>query len=769
MQNYSDPKLVALYLESKDLRYLTELFTRHSDIVYRTALRTMKNPSDAEDIMQAAYIKMMSNMHLYKGTGSVLGWMLQMVVYSCYDQLRSEKSRLNRERKIMSERTPMTTPKNEELKEMIDAHLGKLPEIYRAPITLQILEGLSIKEVSEVLQIPEKTIRSQITRGLEKLKISLQNVGVTASVITLGDSLKEIHQPLAPEIYKSSQYYNGLYQQKALASAKLAVTTSAKSFAIQKILTISLLVVGSIGGMLFLNHLEKKAEATSISTIIGKKWDFENTKELTEYQDIGLLNGAIAIQKSVGENQTNGLLVEEKSLIELDVSKYKMPIKISYKTNYYFPKDSTLFGQMIVKSNYLNGQKVFFFTGLREKIKAEYKNIGGKVELNGNWYSNVFYIDEKSIDYWVEDQRSQVLLGQSSQNKKVFLSIYGKAIIDNLKIESIEKNSLPDKSLFEKVALTTEIKEGMNTYAIEKEKIGISKNSTANPQLDIMTLAEFEKNFGSNPIGIYPSLNEEKNIVWKIATQKVVQQYKFEDMNEMYDFKLIRGLFGYGEGKGVDKSNGVAVDRETFLEIEISKYKLPLKITFSFDCLVSKNQTSKGFVMAKSNYQDNKNILFFTQLSPAPVLVNLNEKIINENSKNGFYGIWLPAVIYVSEDAIDQWLYGNRAGLTLGSSKDNKKLYLNFKDKTYFDNFTIESIEPSDVPDVSVFKNFAATLPFVKSYKPYYKLDKEKKILSLDENTTPELGICDNTIVESSFGPDKKTIVKPIGQKNKKP
>ena len=172
MQKYSDPELVALYLESKDLKYLTELFTRHSDIVYRTALRTMKNPSDAEDMMQFSYIKMIKNLHLYSGTGSVLGWMLQTVVYSCYDQLRSEKSRLNRERKIMSERVSTTTSKNEELKEMVDNHLSKLPEIYRAPITLQILEGLSIKEVSEVLQIPEKTIRSQIARGLEKLKVS---------------------------------------------------------------------------------------------------------------------------------------------------------------------------------------------------------------------------------------------------------------------------------------------------------------------------------------------------------------------------------------------------------------------------------------------------------------------------------------------------------------------------------------------------------------------------------------------------------------------
>jgi len=755
MENHSDPELVTLYLESKNLEYLTELFTRHSDIVYRTALRTMKNSSDAEDIMQVAYIKMIKNLHLYGGKGSVLGWMLQMVVYSCYDQLRSEKSRLNRERKIMSERNPVATSKNEDLKEIIDTHLSKLPEIYRAPITLQILEGLSIKEVSEVLQIPEKTIRSQISRGLEKLKVSLQNVGVTASVMSLGDMLKGIHQPLAPEIYKSSQYFNNLYQQKTLASAKLAVTTGGKSMLIQKFLIFVLLATSTIGGIILVNQLEKKVNPLSISHISYKKWDFENTEALALYQDIGLLNGAIAIKKSMGQNKSNGLLVEEKSILELDISKFKMPLKISYNTNYYFPKDSVLFGQMIVKSNYLKDQKIFFYQSVREKIKAEYKSKNGVDELNGNWYSNVFYIDEKSIDFWVEGQRSQVLLGQSSQNEKVYLSIYGKAIIDNLIIESIEKNTMPDKSLYESNAATMKVNEGSSVYAIDKEKLGMSQNSTSSPQLNIMTAAEVEKNIGDKHQGVNASLNSENSVVWVLPYKKLVQQWSFEDINELYDFKFLKGLMGYGEGKGVDNSNCVAVDMETFLEFDISKFKLPIKITFSFDCLVSKNQVSKGVLITKSNYQKNKNILFFTQLSSAPI-IDLKDKVINEYSKNGFYGVWMPAVIYVSEDGVDQWLYGKRAGLTLGSSKDNKKLYINFKDKTYFDNFAIETIEPSEVPDVSVFKNFAATIPFVKSYKPYYELKEEKQILSLDENSAPQLGICDSEVLEASFGPSKK-------------
>ena len=78
MQKYSDDELVAKYKESLDHQFLTELFTRHSGVLYRSALRTTKSPSNAEDVMQTAYIKMISDLPNYKGTGSVIGWMLQV-------------------------------------------------------------------------------------------------------------------------------------------------------------------------------------------------------------------------------------------------------------------------------------------------------------------------------------------------------------------------------------------------------------------------------------------------------------------------------------------------------------------------------------------------------------------------------------------------------------------------------------------------------------------------------------------------------------------
>ncbi len=172
-----DEELVAKYTESHNYAYLTELFTRHSRILYQCAFRITKNAPDTEDILQTAYMKMISSLPDFKGMGSVVGWMRQVVIRTCYEKLRSEKSRSSREKKFMSERIQITRPKNDELTETVEMHLNQLPEIYKAPIRLKIMQGLSVKEVSDTLKVPEKTIRSQISRGLEKLKESLQGVG----------------------------------------------------------------------------------------------------------------------------------------------------------------------------------------------------------------------------------------------------------------------------------------------------------------------------------------------------------------------------------------------------------------------------------------------------------------------------------------------------------------------------------------------------------------------------------------------------------------
>lgn len=758
MQKFSDQELVAQYIDTKDHQYLTELFMRHSDIVYRTALRTMKNTSDAEDIMQIAYIKMISNLHLYSGKGSVLGWMLQMVVYCCYDRLRSEKSRLNRERKIMSERVQKSNHQNEELKEIIDNHLNKLPEIYRAPITLQILEGLTIKEVSEVLQIPEKTIRSQITRGLEKLKASLQNVGVTASIVSLGELLKEVPQPIAPEVYKTNQYFNSIFQNKTSVSAKVAVATSAKKMAIMKALGFTILSIATIAAGLFLINSQKIATPSTSSAFLSQKWDFENIFDLPSYQNMALKNGAISFAPNMGIDHSNALLVSSESLIELDISKYKLPIKISYSSDYFVTKNLLIESlQLIIKDNYVEGKNITLVSGIREHLRLPPFTNKSEGEFRNNWLSNVAYVDDSGVDLWMEGFRHHFLSGTSKDNKKVYLYIKGKSLIDNLVIESIEHSKLPDKKECLNVLASTEYKGGSNKISIDKEKFGINKKRNVNPYMIISNTKSFINSFKLNNEPVMPRLNETKTVEWSVVRQKISKKWTFDDSSDLEDFKLIRGKIEVLTSRGENKTNCLLIEPDTMIEIDISKFKLPVKISHSFDCIVPPpGKTSGGVIFSKSNFVKNKNIFHFFRILGGHSILPIDKKLLNENSMAGYFGVWSVRTMHITEDFTDSWFFGKRRSLIYGSSEDNKKVYFINLEKSLIDNFIIESVEPEAIPDATPFISYVANIPFGKTR--HHSLEKDKALLKLEKESQAELTIFEISDYENAIGFDKLKI-----------
>lgn len=1013
LQDYKDEELVAKYQETREYPFLTELFTRHSDVIYRNALRKMKNPADAEDIVQMAYIKMVKDLLMFKGTGSIIGWMVQVVIHTSYDRLKSEKSRHNRDKKIMSERVQMTSPKNYELTEMIETHLNKLPEIYKLPITLQIMDGLTVKEVSDALEIPEKTIRSQIARGLEKLRASLQSVGVTASVISVGDLLREIQQPIAPDIIKSNQFFNTIYQNKASVSAKVAISSGAKSLVIPKIL-LFLFSALSLGALFTWFQMPKESSLTS-PTKIYKKWDFENSKNLSDYQDIGLVSGKISIAEQGILNNSSYLKVADETLIALDISKYNLPIKISYQTKVELPRNGrATFGQILFKGNYLrdkkilqlfglyeftppthldnsldskiggteelinvvayvdennidfwwndkrfylfkgnsrdnkklylyikgkaviddlkiesidqndmpkkvaidkvmntlvvqegiekitiekeklefqessnvnpyilvenaasleskiglnnteiapffdednkvvwvkprqkknqkwdfentndlslyqsmgylkgglsiaeskglansnglnvedetlieidisqfklplkvsfrliktipseeqgvgygneglfknnliNNQTIFHLIGLRESFKIEKLNNEKNSTVDVGVISHIAYLDEKSIDFWVNGKRGTYMQAVSDDNKKIYLAI-NKGVIDDLAVESISFDDLPDKSNCEKLISKIEIKKGINKYILDKSHVGFSKSSDANPSLIIENPKIFEYTSDVLRKVKLPYLNEDNKVAWVKPRQKLMQKYEFEKPSEMFNFKLIHGNIQYFESLGLEKSGCIELKADSLLEIDISEFQLPIKISYSFDCVIPKGLTSKGVVILKGNYQKDKSIFNFIRLQPAK---NVDVKKIilrNDNGKFGFLGEWLSTEIFVSEESIDHWFHTGRAGLVYGSSSDNKKIYLQVLDKTVIDNLTIESIALEAVPDYSKFKEFADAIPFEKGAKNYFRLKTETPPLYLDKNSKAELGICDKETMEKSLGLFKNT------------
>jgi RNA polymerase sigma-70 factor (ECF subfamily) len=202
-----DGDLVRLFVRQGDRAAMGTLFSRHADAAYRLALRLCRNAADAEDAVQTAFVQVMRRAANYRGDAAVKAWILGFVINACRQKSREEGRRRAREDRAAGDREPAAPPPAAESAELAGAvrrAVSELPEPYRAPLWLCYGEGLSSVEASAALDVPEGTIRSQLLRGLEKLRDALATSGLAVGAAALTGALAEAACEAAPASLKTS-------------------------------------------------------------------------------------------------------------------------------------------------------------------------------------------------------------------------------------------------------------------------------------------------------------------------------------------------------------------------------------------------------------------------------------------------------------------------------------------------------------------------------------------------------------------------------------
>jgi RNA polymerase sigma-70 factor (ECF subfamily) len=158
----------------------SELVRRHRDRLWAVALRTTSDPEDAADALQDALISAYRNAASYRGEAAVTTWLHRVVVNACLDRLRRRKARPTvplPEEDGESGHRGVADPRDDldrlELRLEIDRALAALPVDQRSAIVLVDVEGLSVAEASEILGVPEGTIKSRCSRGRARLAVAL--------------------------------------------------------------------------------------------------------------------------------------------------------------------------------------------------------------------------------------------------------------------------------------------------------------------------------------------------------------------------------------------------------------------------------------------------------------------------------------------------------------------------------------------------------------------------------------------------------------------
>ncbi|MFQ6113652.1 MAG: sigma-70 family RNA polymerase sigma factor [bacterium] len=173
----------------KKLKEFEALALPLMDRLYATALRMTKNQSDAEDLVQATYLKAWRFYHGFKPGTNIEGWIFRILANNFINEYRRKKREpvrvdfettqaTYREESLGEVEADRISEFDENYKELFDDTisnaLNNLPAKYRLVVLLSDVNNLKYKEIAQVLDCPIGTVMSRLSRGRQMLAQNLR-------------------------------------------------------------------------------------------------------------------------------------------------------------------------------------------------------------------------------------------------------------------------------------------------------------------------------------------------------------------------------------------------------------------------------------------------------------------------------------------------------------------------------------------------------------------------------------------------------------------
>lgn len=151
------------------------LVERHGDRAYALALRIVRSTSDAEEVAQDALVRAWRSLPRFRGDSAFSSWLYRIVARRAFDRAAVLKARRNREAGVEGVDDlpgPAAGPDAEtrERAARLERLVAELSEVPRTVVTLYYYQDRSVAEVAGILQMPENTVKTHLSRARAALR-----------------------------------------------------------------------------------------------------------------------------------------------------------------------------------------------------------------------------------------------------------------------------------------------------------------------------------------------------------------------------------------------------------------------------------------------------------------------------------------------------------------------------------------------------------------------------------------------------------------------
>jgi RNA polymerase sigma-70 factor (ECF subfamily) len=181
-----DPKEHELLarLQAGEERALVELAATYGSKIYQLAIRYLKNKEDAEEVMQDVLYKVYRNVGTFRGDAALSSWIYRITFNAAMSRLRTAQYQRTQDEdrqmpvvdaddNVHPSRYEIADWSNladegvlrSQLRRRVLRAILALPVIYRAPVMLRDIQGLSTEEASAMLRVKDQTLKSRLHRG----------------------------------------------------------------------------------------------------------------------------------------------------------------------------------------------------------------------------------------------------------------------------------------------------------------------------------------------------------------------------------------------------------------------------------------------------------------------------------------------------------------------------------------------------------------------------------------------------------------------------